>query len=68
MVENGCTRVVPDHNLYFRVSLLLLFMQFLVHGHVLKHLNQSTTFCICFLERILELIYRCTSVVSQIYV
>ena len=37
MVENGCTRVVPDHYMYFSVSLLLLFMQSLVHGHVPKH-------------------------------
>ena len=68
MVENGSTRVVPDHYMYFSVSLLLFFMQSLVHGHVPKHLNQSTTFRICFLERIVGLIYRSTSVVSQIYV
>ena len=38
MVENGSTRVVPDHYMYFSVSLLLFFMQSLVHGHVPKHL------------------------------
>lgn len=38
MVENGCTRVVPDHYMYFSVSLLLFFMQSLVDGHVPKHL------------------------------